>query len=391
MIEQGERRPTIPVGAPVEPPVRLEATTGPVAWAAIIGCSVLLLFLLQKALWLVVPLLLGLILYYLLCPALTWLMYRGMRRPAAANTVMGAFVLVVVILGVWLLPNSLQHILDWKTSTERYLLGGAAFLDRSLRAIERNWPYFAQAHAADRTAEKLTEITGDLQRYLQPIALAVAAWIPSLFLTPFLAYFFLRDGGRFQHMLLAAVPNAFFEKTLHLMHEVDRTTRAYFVGLMKLTALDTVTLAIGLWLMGMPAPLGLGLLCAVLAWLPYFGTVVGGLLVVLVAATDFPNSPGMAYAAIGLFAIARMLDDFVYMPITIGKSLRIHPVLTVMMLVIGGEVAGISGLMLALPLMGVVMVIGETIWKIVADQRLMARYRHAKQLRVMEAKVDLIA
>jgi predicted PurR-regulated permease PerM len=382
-------RRTIPIGAQAEPITHLAPATGPVVWSAIIGATIVLLFLLQKVLWLVVPFLLALILYYLLFPVLTWLMYRGMRRPAAANTVMAAFVLVLVILGFVLLPNGLQHLLDWKTSTETYLLGGVAFLDRSLRGLERTWPYFAQAHIADKASARLTAITGNAQQYLQPVALGLAEWTPSLLLTPFLAFFFLRDGGRFQHMLAAAVPNAFFEKTLYLMHEVDRTTRAYFVGLMKLTALDTITLALGLKVMGMPSPLGLAFLCAVLAWLPYFGSVAGGLIVVLVAATDFPSSPGMAYAAIGLFALVRLLDDFVYMPITIGKSLHMHPVLTVMMLFIGGTVAGISGLMLALPLLGVVMVVGETIGKVVTDQRLMARYRHSRSLRVTQAKADL--
>ena len=377
------------VSSPEEVRLKTDVGTGPVVWTAIIGGSCLSLFLLQKVLWLVVPFLLALILYYMLFPALTWLMYRGMHRPAAATVVMAAFLAVVAILGVWLLPNSLQHILDWKSSSEKYLLGGVAFLDRSLRGIERNWPYFAQAHIADKTIAKLNEFSGGAEQYLQPVAFAIAEWLPSLLLSPFLAYFFLRDGGRFQHMLAAAVPNAFFEKTLYLMHEVDRTTRAYFVGLMKLTALDTITLATGLWLMGMPAPLGLGLLCAVLAWLPYFGSAVGGLLVVLVAATDFPNSPGMAYAAVGLFVLVRMLDDFLYMPITIGKSLHMHPVLTVMMLFIGGAVAGVSGLMLALPLLGVVMVIGQTIGKVVTDPRLMARYRHAKRLRTAVASADL--
>jgi predicted PurR-regulated permease PerM len=59
------------------------------------------------------------------------------------------------------------------------------------------------------------------------------------------------------------------------------------------------------------------------------------------------------------------------------------------MLFIGGAVAGISGLMLALPLLGVVMVVGETIGKVVTDRRLMARYRHAKQLRTTVASADL--
>jgi len=312
-----------------------------------------------------------------------------MQRHSAANVVMAGFLVAIGVLALVVLPNSFQHMVDWKAATERYLTGGVAFLDRTLRSIEHSWPYFAQAHVADKATAKLNEITGNAQQYLEPVALAVASWLPSIFLTPFLAFFFLRDGGRLRHMLASAVPNAFFEKTLFLIHEVDRTTRSYFVGLMKLTLLDTLTLALGLWLMGMPAPLWLGLLCAVLSWLPYFGSVVGGLLVVLVAATDFPNSSTMAYTAIGLFAVVRMLDDFVYMPITIGKSLHMHPVVTVMMLVIGGEVAGVSGLMLALPLLGVVMVVGQTIGKVVKDERLMARYHHARQLRAAQARADL--
>jgi predicted PurR-regulated permease PerM len=376
----------------LERPIDLRRTTGmgPVVWAGIIGMTCVLLFLLQKVLWLVVPLLLALILYYVLFPVLTWLMYRGLDRSTAAATVMAAFVAVLVLTGFVFAPNMLEHMLDWQTSSMRYINGGVAFVDRTLRSLEKSWPYLAESHVADSAAETLGRLTGNVQQYLKPIVMGVAAWTLPLLLAPFLAFFFLRDGGKVERMLAAAVPNAFFEKTLFLMHEVDRTTRAYFVGLMQLTVLDTITLAVGLWIIGMPSPLLLGLLCAVLAWLPYFGSIAGGLIVVLVAATDFPNSPQMVYAAVALFLIVRGLDDFVYMPMTIGKSLHMHPVITVMMLFIGGAVAGVSGLMLALPLLGVVMVIGGTIGRIVSDDRLMARYRHGKKLRAMRASADLV-
>jgi predicted PurR-regulated permease PerM len=127
----------------------------------------------------------------------------------------------------------------------------------------------------------------------------------------------------------------------------------------------------------------------VLAWVPYVGSILGGLLVVLVAATDFPADPSMAYWAIGLFGLVRLLDDFLYMPMTIGKSLELHPLITVLMIFAGGAVAGISGLMLVLPVLGVVMVIGETIGIIVSDPRLMARHRHARALRQRQASADL--
>jgi predicted PurR-regulated permease PerM len=134
----------------------------------------------------------------------------------------------------------------------------------------------------------LTQSAAASADHLEPVALGIMAWTPSLLLAPFLAFFFLRDGRRFKRFLGAAVPNAFFEKTLYLLHEIDRTARAYFQGLINLTILDTVTLAAGLWLLGIPGPLTLGLICAVLAWVPYVGSILGGLLVVLVAATDFP-------------------------------------------------------------------------------------------------------
>lgn len=363
--------------------------SGPVVWAAIIAVTCLLLLMFQKVLWLVVPVLLALILYYLLYPAVRALIYRGMSRNAAASIVTLAFLVVVGIIGVALMPRLASQAAHWQDTVDRYVQGGTQLLDASLRGLERHSPPLARAKLADTVAARLAQSTGSIADHLEPVALGIMAWTPSLLLAPFLAFFFLRDGRRFKRFLGAAVPNAFFEKTLFLLHEIDRTARAYFQGLFNLTILDTVTLAAGLWLLGIPGPLALGLICAVLAWVPYVGSILGGLLVVLVAATDFPNDPAMAYWAIGLFGLVRLLDDFVYMPLTIGKSLELHPLVTVLMIFAGGAVAGVAGLMLVLPVLGVVMVIGETIGLVVTDPRLMARHRHAGALRRTQANADL--
>jgi len=289
-----------------------------------------------------------------------------------------------------MVPWIATHIVDIQASFEFYLSGGLQLLDRSLHALESGWPMFAKAHLAETVTMKLQASENSIVEYVEPLLMGIAAWTPSLLLAPFLAFFFLKDGQRFKRFLAHAVPNAFFERTLYLLHEVDQILHAYFTGLMKLAVLDTVTLAVGLWIVGFPNALVLGFICAVLALVPYVGTILGGLVVVLVAATDFPNAPGMAYWAIVLFIIARLLDDFVYMPLTIGKSLHMHPLVVVLMIFVGGAVAGVSGLMLALPLLGVVMVVGETVSKVVTDPRLVARYRHTKELRRKVASADLL-
>jgi len=363
--------------------------SGPVVWAAIIATTCLLLFFFQKILWLVVPFLLALIVYYFLYPSMQALIYRGLSRDAAASCVTLGFLVLVAVVGVALTPWVAERAAGWQEIVTGYVRGGMQLLDRSLRGLERHWPTLASAQLADTVATRLQNGAGSIADHLEPVAMGIMAWTPSLMLAPFLAFFFLRDGHRFQRFLGDAVPNAFFEKTLYLLHEIDRTSRAYFQGLIKLTALDTVTLALGLWLLGIPGPFALGLICAVLAWIPYVGSILGGLLVVLVAATDFPDAPGMAYWAIALFGLVRLLDDFVYMPLTVGKSLELHPLVTVLMIFVGGAVAGVAGLMLVLPVLGVVMVIGETIGVIVTDPRLMARHRHAMDLRRRQAASDL--
>jgi predicted PurR-regulated permease PerM len=367
----------------------LHSESGPVVWAAIVGATLLLLLVLQQMLWLVVPVLLALILYYLLFPLTQVLVFRGMSNERAAAAVMVGFLLAVGTAVTVAAPRIAASALDWQVSVDRYLQGGIGLLGSTLRGLEGRFAVFANAHLADSVAQRLASADVGLAAHLEPVAIGIAAWTPSLLLAPFLVFFFLRDGRRFKRFLGHAVPNAFFEKTLYLLNEVDRTARAYFQGLIQLTLLDAATLAVGLWLMGFPGALTLGVVCAVLAWVPYVGSILGGVLVVLVAATDFAADPEMAYWAVGLFVVVRLLDDFIFMPLTVGKSLEMHPALTVLMIFAGGAVAGVPGLMLVLPVLGVVRVVGETVGVVIGDARLLARHRHAVGLRRQQASANL--
>jgi predicted PurR-regulated permease PerM len=140
---------------------------------------------------------------------------------------------------------------------------------------------------------------------------------------------------------------------------------------------------------GVNGALVLGLMAAVLAWVPFVGSVIACTIVVLVAATDSPGDPWIVYAAIGLFLFVRLLDDFVFMPLTVGRSLHMHPLPTVLLIFIGGAVAGVPGLILVLPLAGVVMVVAGTIGGIVVNPRLRARHEFAKALQSRRVTADL--
>jgi predicted PurR-regulated permease PerM len=365
--------------------------SGPFVWCAIIACTCLLLVLLQHTLWLVIPFVLGTALYYMLLPAMQRLLRMGMKKNAAAPLVFGLFLIVLTVGGLAAASWLTAPAASWQDVLARYLAGGLAFLRRTLQGLELDFPVLHQIHLSDTVNASFSAWSDDfLQHRLAGALVDVAGWVPSLLLAPFLTFFFLRDGRRFKRFLVRAVPNAFFERGLFLLHEVDQTAHRYFQGMLKLTVLDTAVLALGLWAIGVSSPVVLGLIAALLAWVPYVGSIVGCVMVVMVASTDAPGDALIAYSAIGVFIAVRLLDDFVLMPMTIGRSLHMHPLMAVLMIFVGGSLAGVAGLMLVLPLLGVVSVIGHTLGQLGTNERLRARHRHARRLRIQQASADLL-
>jgi predicted PurR-regulated permease PerM len=365
-------------------------SSGPLVWVATIVCTTFLLVLLKQALWFVVPFLLAIILYYALFPAVRRLTLAGVDRETSAAIVAGVFFLAAVLVMVPTLPWLAAQAVSGEEAASRYLAGGQGLLDRTLTMLESQFGFLKRVEFHAEMAKKIAAFGGNYaQEHLTDALLSAAVSLPALLLAPFLAFFFLRDGRRFLKLCCDAVPNAYYERTLYMVDRVDATARAYFQGLLKLTLIDTVCLAFGLAVIGVPNALALGLMAAVLAWVPFVGSVIGCAIVVLVAATDFPADPWVVYAGVALFLVVRLLDDFVFMPLTVGRSLHMHPLPTVVLIFVGGAAAGIPGLILVLPLAGVVMVVAGTIGGIVNDPRLRARSRFAKTLRARRITADL--
>jgi predicted PurR-regulated permease PerM len=347
----------------------------------IILVTCLSLYLFEWVLWLVVPALLALVGYYCLQPLVQALVRAGLKHRTAGKVVTGLLFLVTVLGVILLFYVAATRVASWQAVTAHYVQGGLDFLGKTEGALAEKLPLMKKSALLRSTPTNLDAASEQfVDKYMAKLLVQMLHWLPALLLVPYLTYFILQDGNRLKKQVIRSVPNAFFEKTLLLFDRVDRSLQSYLVGLMKLTLLDTLCLGLGLWLLGISHPLLLGLIAAVLAWVPYVGSVAGGLLVTMVAATDYPTEPVTIYGCVLLFVCVRLLDDFVFLPMTVGRSLRFHPVLSVLMLFLGAAVAGPAGLLLVLPVLGVVAVVVETLRQILTDERLRLRYHQARQL-----------
>lgn len=363
---------------------------GPVAWCGIIGSTCLLIFLFQKILWLVIPFQLALLLYYLLSPLSKKLVMSGFSSNFAATVLSGVFLLVAVGTLLLIYPMIIAHAGEWQQDMMRYLEGGSRAVEALIYEVQQQFSFLRHSNISEEVRKNILSFAEHFSdKHLSDAIFTAIAWLPSLLLAPVITYFMLKDGAQLRKFIGETVPNAYFEKTLYLMYALDRTIHMYFVGMLKLATIDAAFLVCGFWLLGVPSPLILGFVAAILGWIPYIGPIIGCVLAVMVAATDLPGDMSLIHNTIGLFVLLRILDDFVFVPYIIGKNVNIHPLLTLLMFFIGEAIAGVAGLMLVIPILGIFMVIGETLEIIVRDTRLMARHTYARKLHKHAANQDL--
>lgn len=307
---------------------------------------------------LLIPLLLAACLAYLLNPLIAWAQGFGFRRTVA---VAGLYVGLVVLLA------GAAVLLGPRVRSEVTALGArlpvlADEVDAALVLAGRD---LAQAFPAARRVLPSPEarrgwidqlIEGRGGRLADALEQAGHLLLFAI-LIPFFAFFLLRDTGRLVRLLLNRVPAAHIETSVAVWCEIDRIIGGYLRGV-ALDGLVVASLAsLGLWAVGAPYPLLLGLFAGLANAVPIVGPLLSATAAGLVALTN-----GQELARIGailvLFLVIKVVDDTVIQPLTIGRSVHLHPVLLLASVVAGGQALGILGMVIAVP---VATVLQETI------------------------------
>lgn len=306
------------------------------------------------ALWLVVrlrglwtPFGLALLMAYLLEPAVTLLERREVPRGVAIVAVYLALGLVVALVGSYAGPALYAEVQDLAASlpeqTRRIQEQAAPFLgrlrtDRLPEALQR---------AAAGAAERAEAFLGRFASRVAELLLGAVSQVFNLILAPVLAYYILKDRERLAAGLLQAMPAEWRPMALRIALEVDRSLAGVIRGQLLVSACVGAVVAVGLSVLGVPYALLLGLLTAVLDIIPYFGPVAAGIPIVGLALT---RGPWTALWALGVLVAANQLEGAVLQPRVMSRSTGLHPLAVMAAVLAGAELAGIAGMVMAVPL-----------------------------------------
>lgn len=178
----------------------------------------------------------------------------------------------------------------------------------------------------------------------------------NLALVPVVAFYLLRDWDRMMEALLDLVPLAWQENLSLMVGEADDVLGAFLKGQFLVMLVQAFMYSAGLWLIGLDFALLLGLVAGLASIIPYAGSVIGVGSSLIAAWVQHGGELVPLLWVGGVFAFGQMVESYVLTPMLIGDRIGLHPVAVIFALMAGGQLAGFTGVLLALPVAAVLLV-----------------------------------
>jgi predicted PurR-regulated permease PerM len=331
---------------PLEPPVP-GAVQRAAAWSwrlLVIGLLIYVAFRVASALSLVVlPCIAALLLTALLQPLTARLRRAGM--PSLAATWCTVLAAIVVLAGITILAANrvsadyplLQIEVKHTTHVVQASLAGSPFHLNSVRLQEyyNDLVHFLSQH---KSLIAGTVVTGG------KIVLEI---LTGLVLMIFITFFLLKDGERIWAWLIKGLRPEARQRADNAGAAAWAALVNYVRGTTAVAAIHAVFIGLALWLLGVPLLVPLIILVFIAAYVPLIGILVAGALAIVVTL----GTKGWIAAVIllGVFLLENQIESHLLQPLVVGRIVRLHPLAIILVLAVGGIVAGIAGAIVAVP------------------------------------------
>jgi predicted PurR-regulated permease PerM len=344
--------------AEVEPALRSPDSQVPrllrqsAAWSwrlLLTGLVIYLAFRLAEHLRLVVlPFIAAMLLCALLQPLAAWLRRRGMSDLASTWCAFGLMIVVIGGAG-WLVVTQISDTYPVLFSEVQKT---ADQLQRSLAG-----PPF------HLNASRLSKLSTDILNYISQHKSVVAGtvltggkyaleFLAGIVLTLFISFFLIKDGRRIWRFLISGMRPEARRRAANAGDAGWRALVHYIRGTTVVAAIHALFIGLALWLLGVPLLVPLIVLVFLAAFIPIIGILVVGALAILVALA----TKGWVAAVIllGVFLLENQIESHLLQPLVMGRIIRLHPLAIILVLAVGGIIAGIPGAIIAVPVAAVI-------------------------------------
>jgi len=328
-------------------------------WIFTGSCLLLAILLLVKVRTILGPFFLAFILAYLLNPLVVALERHRISRKKSIFIV---FILIIAVVGTTIflilptlynelsklaviLPNAIQLFTE-KVDGLREQFKATGLPSRVALVLDQ---HLGQGEGI--IANRLNLFLVNLPDALSTFTLYI--------LSPVISIYFLAEWKSLGLHFLGIIPQRFRMEWRRLWQDINHVIRQFVRGNLVVAVIVGLLIGIGVKLVGMEYALLIGLICGIFDLIPYFGPFIGAVPAILLALT---KSPAMAIKVTLIILIVQQLEGNLISPKLMGDSVGLHPLWVIFAILAGGELAGVWGMLFAVPVAAVIRVVFNHIY-----------------------------
>lgn len=295
------------------------------------------------------PFFIAVIISYILHPIVHSLANKGMPRSFAVLLIYSLFIGCLIVLFINMIPvfekqlnELIEHLPQWNAQMQRMI---QEYNDHGKELLPLSIQSGIQA-SLDKMELSLGNTVSNAMAGLGNTLNQVFL----VFVIPFLAFYMLKDLNDLEKMVLKWLPRERRSSILRLVRNIDQALGNYIRGQFLVCLVIGLLAYLGYLFIGLPYALLFAALIAITNIIPYVGPFLGAIPALLAAAVI---SKRLVLGVIIVNVICQVLESNVISPQIVGRSLQLHPLTIILALLIGEELAGIVGLILAVPILAI--------------------------------------
>lgn len=302
------------------------------------------------------PFLIAMIISYILNPVVSLLNERKVPRTIAVLLIYAVFITSMVVVFMNLIPILMDQLKQLSEHLPELSMQAQSLMDglndnRLIPESVRNAVNKALATLENNLMLAVSEFMNSIGATINVLFVA--------FIIPFLAFYMLKDFQRIERTVFAFVPRTHRKNAIKLVIDIDTALGNYIRGQLTVCVIIGLLAYIGYSIIGMPYALLFASIVAVFNIIPYLGPFFGAAPAIIMASTI---SWKMVLYVVIVNMACQILEGNVISPQVVGRTLKMHPLLIIFALLAGGELFGIPGLILAVPVFAVMKVILQHIF-----------------------------
>lgn len=310
------------------------------------------------------PMLLTGLLYYLLNPIVDWLEKYKISRTAAISVL---FVLIGLLL-VWGLAVAIPSIQEQVTSFAQNLPSNIQKIESHVTTLLEN-EQFEQFRPT--ALEMLNKVNDQIISYAQKFSSSAVNWASSLISTasqiivailimPFILFYLLRDGQQLNAHVTQYLPTKWRSSVSKVLTDVNAQLSNYVRGQVTVAIIVALMFSVMFSLIGLSYPVTLGVMAGFLNLIPYLGSFLAMIPAVILGLIA---GPVMLIKVLIVFMVEQTIEGRFVTPLIIGSSLSIHPITILFVLLTAGQMYGVLGVLLGIPIYASIKVVVKAIFE----------------------------